>query len=339
MKKSLVFFLIMLMLSAVCIVPASALVMTDSYFRYEVSFATNEAVITKCLTDVSSIMVPSHYMDYKITGIKSYAFENNQNLESISLPTTIRVIDNYAFRNCRSLKYMTIPESVTVLGEGFCNGCSSLEKAYVNTAVSKLPAFSFAGCSSLDYVRLNPGISAIGQSAFSGCSSLQSIDLPENIKVIDRVAFYQSGLESFDINEGTDSVFDYTFAECMNLTRVNIPKSVTFIDSAAFKNDSNLTLGVWYGSVGYEYATANHIPYVLLDNVLLGDVNGDGAVNINDVTIIQRHVAELVFLEGIYLHAADVNQDGVTDISDATHLQAYLAEFSIENPVGEMMTK
>ena len=339
LKKSLMFLLVVLMLSAVCVVPVSALVMTDSYFKYEVSFATNEAVITKCLTNESSIVVPSHYMDYKITGIKSYAFENNQNLLSISLPTTIQVVDNYAFRNCKSLKSITIPESVTRLAEGFCNGCSSLEKAYVNAAVNKLPAFSFAGCSSLDYVRLNPGISAIGQSAFSGCSSLQKIDILDNVTSIDRVGFYQSGLDSFDFIEGTTSVYDYTFADCQNLTRINIPRSVSFIDSTAFKNDSNLTLGVWYGSYGYEYAVENGIDYTLLDGALLGDADGDGSVNVSDVTKVQRYLAELETLVGIYLHAADANQDGTVDIADATAVQMYIAEYDLPYPIGEAITK
>lgn len=72
---------------------------------------------------------------------------------------------------------------------------------------------------------------------------------------------------------------------------------------------------------------------------LLGDVDGDGDVNINDVTVIQRHLAELEQLEGIYFHAADTNQDGTVDISDATTLQMYLAEYVIPYPIGEVMTQ
>ena len=78
---------------------------------------------------------------------------------------------------------------------------------------------------------------------------------------------------------------------------------------------------------------------VLLDEVKLGDANGDGSVNINDVTQIQRHLAELESLEGIYLHAADANQDGTLDISDATTLQMYLAKYDIPYPIGEVMTQ
>ena len=79
--------------------------------------------------------------------------------------------------------------------------------------------------------------------------------------------------------------------------------------------------------------------HVLLDDVMLGDTDGDGYVNISDVTHIQRHLAELESLEGIYLHAADANQDGTLDISDATTLQMYLAKYDIPYPIGEVMTQ
>ena len=64
-------------------------------------------------------------------------------------------------------------------------------------------------------------------------------------------------------------------------------------------------------------------------NLAGGDVNGDGTVNINDATDIQRHLAELTTLTDSELAAADANGDGVVDINDATHLQKYLAEFNV----------
>ena len=61
--------------------------------------------------------------------------------------------------------------------------------------------------------------------------------------------------------------------------------------------------------------------------------------NINDVTAIQRYLAELEALEGVCFEAADVNQDGTVDIADATALQRYLAEYEMEYPIGELMTQ
>ncbi len=62
----------------------------------------------------------------------------------------------------------------------------------------------------------------------------------------------------------------------------------------------------------------------------IGDANGDGVVNIKDVTTIQRHVAEFEILTGAELRAADFNwdlDDMIIDIEDATWMQVYLAGF------------
>ena len=96
---------------------------------------------------------------------------------------------------------------------------------------------------------------------------------------------------------------------------------------------------MWFGSYGYEYAQSHNIPYILLDEVKLGDANGDGYVNVNDVTVIQRHAAELELLEGINFHAADINGDGNVSVDDATELQRFLAEYVVDYPIGEVMTQ
>ena len=58
----------------------------------------------------------------------------------------------------------------------------------------------------------------------------------------------------------------------------------------------------------------------------IGDVNGDGNVTIDDATMIQKFVAELIELTPDQLIAADTNCDGVVTIDDATMVQKYIAE-------------
>ncbi len=50
--------------------------------------------------------------------------------------------------------------------------------------------------------------------------------------------------------------------------------------------------------------------------VILGDVNGDGAIDGFDVITIDLYTANLHELTGAYLEAADINQDGLVDDSD-----------------------
>ena len=72
---------------------------------------------------------------------------------------------------------------------------------------------------------------------------------------------------------------------------------------------------------------------------ILGDVDGVDNVNINDVTAIQSHLAEINTVEGVFLLAADANQDDIVDISDATAIQMKLAEYVLPYPIGQYVTK
>ena len=62
-------------------------------------------------------------------------------------------------------------------------------------------------------------------------------------------------------------------------------------------------------------------------DMLIGDTDLDGRINVHDVTAIQRHIADLEKIDDEQLDVADANGDGEINISDATHLQKYLAEF------------
>ena len=83
------------------------------------------------------------------------------------------------------------------------------------------------------------------------------------------------------------------------------------------------------------WLSEQYAPYYTPDPSILGDANGDRFVDINDVTAIQRHLAEAAPIEESLVTAADVNADGTVDIADATALQAYLAEYAVAYPIGQ----
>ena len=204
-------------------------------------------------------------------------------------------------------------QTIGIMAFKDCKGISNVVE--IPESVSVVGNGAFQGCSSMTGVVYKADLDTIYAQTFYDCSSLSSVVLPENLKTIEKFAF----------------------GNCTSLERLGIPQSVTDINPTAFYNDTNLTLGVWFGSYGYDYAKAQNIPYILLDSVLLGDANGDGNVNISDVTDIQRVVAEMDTLDDLRKKAADINGDGVVMIDDATFLQTYLAEFGTAYPIGEVV--
>ena len=71
-------------------------------------------------------------------------------------------------------------------------------------------------------------------------------------------------------------------------------------------------------------------------DVLSGDADGDGAVNINDATVIQLHLAEKLTLDEAAGYAADIDRNGELNINDASLIQRYLARLSTEFEVNTM---
>ncbi len=58
-----------------------------------------------------------------------------------------------------------------------------------------------------------------------------------------------------------------------------------------------------------------------------GDANGDGEITVDDVTAIQKHLANISELSGSQLNAADTDHDGIVTILDATLIQKYIAGY------------
>lgn len=77
-------------------------------------------------------------------------------------------------------------------------------------------------------------------------------------------------------------------------------------------------------SYGYNDATGSQVQIVSENGivvdvytiVILGDVNGDGAIDAFDVIAIDLYLHNLIELEGAYWKAADINKDGVVDETD-----------------------
>lgn len=73
-----------------------------------------------------------------------------------------------------------------------------------------------------------------------------------------------------------------------------------------------------------------------LELILIGDINRDGKISIDDATSLQRHLAEYLNADGtpivdeadpVSLMAADLSGDGKADIADVTIIQRYVAEY------------
>lgn len=111
------------------------------------------------------------------------------------------------------------------------------------------------------------------------------------------------------------TIFTLTFKVLENATTTEIAIAVPDGDMNAndgtFDDDAAVELTFVNGVITVEEETPD---------VAVGDINGDGAVNLNDATALFYHVNGLALLEGEALTAGDINGDGAVNLNDATAL-------------------
>ena len=73
----------------------------------------------------------------------------------------------------------------------------------------------------------------------------------------------------------------------------------------------------------------------VVDKGILGDVNGDGKVNIKDATQIQKVAAKIIELTSDEKLRADVNADAKVNVKDATAIQKFVAKIETSFPIGD----
>ena len=170
-------------------------------------------------------------------------FDNNTNLEIITLPGNIISLPDDAFRYCSNLKHvLNLSDNITTIPSGAFYECASLTsidlsfikeiegRAFyncdslrsVNTSSLENIHYdetgmlfgAFAECNNLVSVDLS-NVTSIGQRAFYNCTSLSNVDLT-NVDKISSAAFYNTAIKEIDVSD-KEFVGYNAFGECENL--------------------------------------------------------------------------------------------------------------------------
>ena len=229
---------------------------------------------TGTLTDV---VIGKRYNNKPVTAISRDAFENNTNIVSIKLSSTITSIGGSAFYNCYKLIEVYNKSSLKITAGSSSNGYVAYyaKNVYTNEGGSKLTTdengyviytdgdekilVAYLGTNT--ELALPSYITEIYQYAFYGCAGLTSMTLPDSVTSIGSSAFSNcSRLTTVNWNAtectSAGSLNHSIFGGCSKLATVNIGDSVKIIPSYAFygcKGLTSMTLPDSVTSIG-EYA-------------------------------------------------------------------------------------
>ena len=264
------------------------------------------------LPQISTNPPQPKYKDAVVSAIGDWAFANNKYVETVEIPDSIKNIGKGAFYNCVKLQSITVPEGVTALSANTFEKCLYLEEVKLGSKLKSIGDEAFYDCRRLRTLDIPASVKNIGEEAFTNCRSLTSLTIPDGVKKL-----------------GDENSVGYgMFENCKNLSEIKIPASVGYINPDTFMGCGSLTIFGEMDSAAREYAVVNRIPFRMISDpdCKVGDINGNGTVTIDDATMVQKAVAEIVTLTGAQTFAADANGDGEVNINDVTQIQKYIAE-------------
>ncbi|MBQ7307223.1 MAG: leucine-rich repeat domain-containing protein, partial [Clostridia bacterium] len=93
--------------------------------------------------------------------MKDYEYAELQNLKEAVIEEGVKKISKYAFENCFNLQKVTIPSSVTIIEEGAFLGCCSLREVVIKDGLKTIENMAFKDCFNLQKLDLPKSIKSV----------------------------------------------------------------------------------------------------------------------------------------------------------------------------------
>lgn len=205
-------------------------------------------------------------------------------IEDNGIQFTVTEIADWAFGFCFPMVSLTIPATVESIGDYTVYNCYWLTDLKIPEGVKHIGKNAFEECHALKTVSLPSTLLSIGDGAFGNDYNLQSVvTAMESPCTIDRSVFV------VDKEVGSEHVGVFSSADLY----VPIGKKTVYE-----------TADVW-----------KEFPLIKEMDTLLGDADGSGGVDADDIKAVVRYIMEGDF-EGFFFDNADVVKDGKVNAAD-----------------------
>ncbi len=232
---------------------------------------------TKCASDIEVKKVKYRNVEFTPTELGTAALAGNFTVKSFKFGD-VTTIPSYTFYES-ALTKAEIPNSITSVDQHAFENCKRMTEFVVGTGVNTIDQFVLTGCSALRRVELGSNVASISANSFNGCSKIKTLRVRRTTPP-----------------NATSGVFnDLDKWSCT----LYVPKGTV----NAYKNADEWKTFFFISDDETEPSD--------------GDVNGDGKVNVSDVTALINMIMGITTMDEA---SADVNGDGKVNVSDVSAL-------------------
>ncbi|KAL7714758.1 Leucine rich repeat containing protein BspA family protein [Entamoeba marina] len=162
------------------------------------------------------------------------------------------------------LESITIPTTITLIEKNCFNCCADLERVILPSTLKHISTFCFYQCFSLTSITIPSSVTSIGVESFGYCLLLEKIEIPDSVQIINSSCFdCCAKLQSIKLSTTLIELQNNVFEECGRLSSIELPKSLTSIGNFCFKNCISLN------------------KVIGIDNVIIGKNCFDGCYLLN----------------------------------------------------------
>ena len=224
------------------------------------------------------LIIPDGYTRVKY----HFGFYNTNDVQSITIPASIRVIEPNAFSSLYDLKsiYVDKNNSSFKIVDGIlfsmdgrklikCPPKMGLSSYVLPDGVTSIESGAFGNCEDLESITLPNSLRKIGSSAFLFCGALKRIDIPASVKKIENLAIAScSNLTAITIPECVN-IDGKVFLHCYNLEEFTVTKSnsrskhICTIDGVLFNRDCSVLIDYPIGNKRKSYTIPDGVREIM----------------------------------------------------------------------------
>lgn len=181
---------------------------------------------------------------YTVRKVGSYAFNCQNELQSIYIPRTVTEVEPHAAIKAEKLNRVNVADESELVNIGeeafkWCTGLKRFTFDGTSLKMNSIDKAAFRECTALERFTWmgNTTVKIIGHSAFYDCPALEKVlwNGKSELKTIQDYAFFKCiSLNNFEMPNTTLSVGNSSFRYNASLTNIHLSTSLNYIDEYAY---------------------------------------------------------------------------------------------------------